>query len=100
MKGPELAERLELIFEALANANRRRILEVLAEQPWPSGDVASRLSCAWPTASRHLGILEKARLIRRSRGYLTARSIFELDNRGLDEARQWLEPLRGSPFPW
>ncbi len=61
----ELAE-VEQIFGALSNRSRRHILLVLHFRggSMTAGDVASRFSCTWPTTSRHLKILEDARMVR------------------------------------
>jgi DNA-binding transcriptional ArsR family regulator len=54
----------DLVFKALAGADRRRILDVLREAPRTTGDVVRHLP--WldrTTVMQHLGVLEKARLI-------------------------------------
>lgn len=58
------ADRDDLVFKALAGADRRRILDVLREAPRTTGDVVRHLP--WldrTTVMQHLGVLEKARLI-------------------------------------
>jgi DNA-binding transcriptional ArsR family regulator len=57
-------ERQERVFKALADATRRRILDLLRDQPRTTGD----LCAAFPeldrcTVMQHLGVLEKADLI-------------------------------------
>jgi DNA-binding transcriptional ArsR family regulator len=57
-------ERQERVFKALADATRRRILDLLRDQPRTTGD----LCAAFPeldrcTVMQHLGVLEKANLI-------------------------------------
>jgi DNA-binding transcriptional ArsR family regulator len=51
------------VFRALADPTRREILEMLRPGPMQSGDIAARFSSAWPTISRHLGVLRDAELI-------------------------------------
>jgi DNA-binding transcriptional ArsR family regulator len=56
----------ETIFNALAHAQRRQILLVLRFRggAMTAGEIADRFSCSWPTTTRHLQILERARLVR------------------------------------
>jgi DNA-binding transcriptional ArsR family regulator len=70
----------ETVFNALAHAQRRQILLVLRFRggAMTAGEIADRFSCSWPTTTRHLRILERARLVRvkkqgRERVYLLDR---------------------------
>lgn len=56
---------LEKVFAALAHTSRRSILLVLHARgrAMTSKEIAERFDCAWPTTTRHLGILEDAGLI-------------------------------------
>ncbi len=70
-KGISDLEDLEAVFSALAHQTRRTILMVLKSRggAMSSRDIAARFDCSWPTTTRHLGILESARLVRvESRG--------------------------------
>lgn len=60
----ELAE-LERVFKALAHPARRQILLGLHFRggEMSSGAIADRFSCAWPTITRHLGVLREAELV-------------------------------------
>ena len=54
----------DLVFKALAGADRRRILDLLRAAPMTTGDICKKLH--WLnrcTVMQHLGVLEKARLI-------------------------------------
>lgn len=74
---------------ALADPTRRRILELLRPGPLPVGAIADRLPVSRPAVSRHLRLLTDASLVRhRSRG---TRHLYELDRRGLEELRAWLD---------
>lgn len=55
----------ETVFNALAHAQRRQILLVLHFRggQMTAGEIADRFSCAWPTTTRHLKILERAKLV-------------------------------------
>lgn len=65
-KGIVDLEELESVFSALAHGSRRTILLVLRARggSMSSRDIAARFDCTWPTTSRHLRILEEARLVR------------------------------------
>lgn len=54
----------DLVFKALAGADRRRILDLLRDAPLTTGDLCKQLP--WldrTTVMQHLGVLEQARLI-------------------------------------
>ncbi len=54
----------DLVFKALAGADRRKILDLLREAPMTTGDLARNLP--WldrTTVMQHLRVLDKARLI-------------------------------------
>ncbi len=61
----ELAQ-TESVFDALAHTQRRQILLVLRFRggEMTAGEIAERFACSWPTTTRHLRILERARLVR------------------------------------
>jgi DNA-binding transcriptional ArsR family regulator len=50
-------------FRALADATRRRILELLAERDRTAGEIASHFSIAFPSVSHHLRVLKEAELV-------------------------------------
>jgi DNA-binding transcriptional ArsR family regulator len=57
-------EQDDLVFKALAGADRRKILDLLRDAPMTTGELGKRL--AWldrTTVMQHLRVLEKARLI-------------------------------------
>lgn len=51
------------VFRALADPSRREILRLLRDGPKTSGELAAHFASAWPTISRHLGVLRDAGLI-------------------------------------
>jgi DNA-binding transcriptional ArsR family regulator len=57
-------EQDDLVFKALAGADRRKILDLLRDTPMTTGELGKRLP--WldrTTVMQHLRVLEKARLI-------------------------------------
>lgn len=51
------------VYRALADPTRREILSMLREGPRTAGDIAAAFDAAWPTISRHLGVLRDAGLV-------------------------------------
>ena len=86
----ELAQ-TESVFDALAHAQRRQILLVLRFRggEMTAGEIAERFACSWPTTTRHLRILERARLVRvKKRG---RERVYQLDRAKLrGTVRKWL----------
>ncbi len=69
---------MEDIFSALASTPRRKILAYLSEADLTAGEIAARFSMSKPAVSKHLSILENARLIRgERRGQFIHYSIIE-----------------------
>jgi DNA-binding transcriptional ArsR family regulator len=77
---------------ALADPTRRRIVEILAAGPRPSGEIAAQFDLSAPAISQHLKTLRAARLVRvRAEAQ---RRIYEIDLRGVNELSDWLEHVR------
>jgi DNA-binding transcriptional ArsR family regulator len=86
----ERFEALESVLEALAHRTRRHILLVIQFRggEMTAGQIAERFSCAWPTVSRHLRVLEKAGLVRPEKQGRTR--LYRLNPAKLDVVREWL----------
>lgn len=54
---------MNLIFRALADQTRRRILQLLRQRDMSAGEIAEHFPHAKPTLSRHFAILREADLI-------------------------------------
>jgi DNA-binding transcriptional ArsR family regulator len=79
-------------FEAVAEPNRRRILDLLREGERPAGDLVDALAIGQPGVSKHLRLLREAGLVRvRADGQ---RRLYSLDASGLAELEAWLAPYR------
>ena len=80
-------------FAALADPNRRRMLELLREEERPAGAVASEFDLTPAAVSQHLKALREAGLVRvRVDGQ---RRIYSLDPDGLAAVDEWLARFRG-----
>jgi DNA-binding transcriptional ArsR family regulator len=82
------ADRLSLVFGALADPTRRAILTRLTEGEATVAELAAPFRVSQPAISRHLKVLEAAGLISRSRR-ATAR-LSRLEAEPLREVTTWL----------
>jgi DNA-binding transcriptional ArsR family regulator len=77
-------------FEAIAEPNRRRILDVLQAGERPAGDVVEALAISQPGVSKHLRLLREAGLVRvRADGQ---RRLYSVEPRSLAAIEDWLRP--------
>lgn len=81
------------ILEALADENRRNILQKLKEGKIISGDLAKALNMTPQALSYHLSKLKKADLIYETK--FKNFIYYELNLSVLDEAILWINELRG-----
>lgn len=79
----------EDVFDALGNPVRRELMRLLAPGPRPVGELAASLPVSRPAVSKHLKILEDARLVAHDKQ--GTRSVFRLHPAGFEAARQWLD---------
>lgn len=79
-------------FEAVAEPNRRRILDLLRAGERPAGDLVAELSISQPGVSKHLRLLREAGLVSvRASGQ---RRLYRLEPGRLAELDAWLTPYR------
>lgn len=79
-------------FAALADPNRRRMLEMLGVSDRAAGDIAAAFSLSSPAVSQHLRALRMAGLVRvQVQGQ---RRIYSLCPDGLAAVDQWLRNVR------
>ena len=76
-------------FAALGDPTRRRIFELVAEQPSAVVDLARELPVSRPAVSQHLKVLKEAGLVTESAE--GTRRIYRLDPRGIGAMRDWLD---------
>src|SRR5262249_2371379 len=84
--------RLDATFAALADPTRRAILARLAKGEATVTELAAPFKMSQPAISKHLKVLEKARLI--SRGRDAQRRPCRIEAKPLAEANEWLEKYR------
>ena len=79
-------------FEAIAEPNRRRILDLLRDGERPAGDMVDALAISQPGVSKHLRLLREAGLVSvRADGQ---RRLYSLAPAEFDAIEAWLEPYR------
>ena len=89
---PNRSERLDDVFQGLADSTRRAVLERLSAGPAPVGELARPFKMSLPSFSQHLGVLEKAGLVR---SHKTGRvRTYRMVPRRLEFAEHWLESQR------
>lgn len=80
------------IFTALAEPNRRVILDLLLVDEQPVGAIVEALDIGQPTVSKHLKVLREAGLV--SMRIDANRRIYGLRTQPLVEVDDWLLPYR------
>jgi DNA-binding transcriptional ArsR family regulator len=80
------------VFHAIADANRRKLLDVLAAGDFPAQELASRFDISFAAVSQHLKVLHQAGLVeRRARG---RQRIYSLAPSRLREVDDWTAQYR------
>ncbi len=80
---------LELVFLAIADSNRRTILEELRRRPQTVGELANGMPVTRPAVSQHLKVLLDAGLVS-----VTAKGthrIYAIDNDGFMRVNIWFD---------
>jgi DNA-binding transcriptional ArsR family regulator len=84
--------RLDRVFHALAHPARRAMLSQLSAGECNLSELAAPLNMSFPAASKHVRVLERARLVRRR---IVGRThLCRIEGKPLAEANQWLEEYR------
>ena len=80
------------MFPALADPHRRRILDLLLDEPRSVGEITERLGLSQPGTSKHLRVLREAGLVEARAD--AQRRMYELRPDALAELDAWLAPYR------
>jgi DNA-binding transcriptional ArsR family regulator len=85
-------DELSHVFYALADKNRRHILDLVSKGPRRASDLARRFDISFPAVSKHIRILEDAGFVKRA---VTGREHqITLKKTSLDKAHNWIEKHR------
>lgn len=88
----DTSPKLDLVFHALAHPARRAIIRQLSGGERNLSELASPLRMTFPAASKHVRVLERARLVRRR---VSGRQhLCRLQADPLKEATLWTEQFR------
>lgn len=95
MVDQDTVHELEAFFKALADANRLKIVGLLANGPMSVEQIAKSLNISSSTASHHLSRLSKAGLVSaKAEGYY---SIYRLEEKTLEDMSKRLMPKENPP---
>jgi DNA-binding transcriptional ArsR family regulator len=83
---------MDVVLQALSDANRRTVLEALSDGPATVGELAALLPIARPGVSRHLRVLREAGLVdvRKEAQF----RVYNLRPEPLAEVDEWLRSYR------
>jgi DNA-binding transcriptional ArsR family regulator len=81
-----------VVFEALSDPTRRRVLELLSERDLTAGEIAATFTVSRPAVSRHLRVLREAGLVHARQD--AQRRVYGLDPAPLHEVDAWLQRYR------
>ena len=81
----------EAVLIALAHPARRRILMTINFEggEMTAGEIAAMFEHSWPTTTRHLGVLESAKLIKRTRE--GRNQVYTIDRKRIELLRDWFD---------
>ena len=83
------------VFSVLADPTRRRVLELLSEEPRRPGELAAAAGTSPPVMSRHLRVLLESGLVVDERVPDDARArVFRLRPEPMRDVQAWLEQLQ------
>ena len=85
------AAKLDTVLAALADPQRRRVVELLAQRPRPAGELAQALALTPPAMSRHLRTLRLGGLVEERHDGLDARvRVYSLRPGPMTDLKTWL----------
>jgi DNA-binding transcriptional ArsR family regulator len=84
---------MEEAIRAIAEPNRRRILQLVTSKELSAGEIASRFEITRPAVSQHLGVLREAGLVSERRE--GTRRLYSLRPEGFDDLKSFLEAFWG-----
>jgi DNA-binding transcriptional ArsR family regulator len=86
------AERVESVFEIIAEPNRRAILNLLVSSEQSVGEIERQLHMPQPAVSKHLRVLRDAGIVESTVD--AQRRVYRLKPEPLQEVDAWLAPFR------
>ncbi len=86
------SDRLDHAFHALSDATRRGMLALLAQQERTAGELGEPFRISQPAASKHIAVLERAGMVKRSVEGRVHR--FRLEAGPMRESEAWISRHR------
>jgi DNA-binding transcriptional ArsR family regulator len=80
---------MEEAIRAIAEPNRRRILQLVTAKELSAGEIAAEFEITRPAVSQHLGVLREAGLVSERRD--GTRRLYSLRSEGFDDLKSFLE---------
>jgi DNA-binding transcriptional ArsR family regulator len=84
---------MEGAIRAIAEPNRRRILQLVTARELSAGEIAAGFEITRPAVSQHLGVLREAGLVSERRE--GTRRLYSLRPEGFDDLKSFLEAFWG-----
>ena len=82
------------VLAALADPQRRRVVDLLSERPRPAGELAQAVGVSPPAMSRHLKHLRLTGLVEERHDGLDARlRVYSLRPEPMADLKKWLEEM-------
>ena len=86
---------MALVFQALGEPNRLRVVQVLSTGPRRAGELAEAAGLSAPAMSKHLRMLLRAGVVSDERTQQDARArVFRLRHDSMVSLRAWLDQLQ------
>lgn len=82
------------MLDALGDASRRQILDLLRQGPLPVGELSARLPISRPAVSQHLRVLEECGLV--AHDSVGTRNLYRVAAEGFVALRAWLDEFWGA----
>jgi DNA-binding transcriptional ArsR family regulator len=83
------------LFSVLADPTRRRVLELLSDEPRRAGELAAAAGTSAPVMSRHLRILLESGFVADERVPDDARArVFRMRREPIGDVQAWLDQLQ------
>jgi DNA-binding transcriptional ArsR family regulator len=83
---------MDVVFKALADSTRRGMIQRLSQGPATIGELGKPYAISKPAVTKHVKVLERARLVTRTRDGRFHRC--ELNAAPLKDAADWIETHR------
>jgi len=88
------AARIDDTLAALADPQRRRVVDLLSERPRPAGELAQAVGISAPAMSRHLKTMRLSGLVEERHDGLDARvRVYSLRPEPMADLKKWIEQM-------